>query len=175
MIRVTVRIWRRIWRGILDGNQSWSGGVYGVLRVLGTAWLFWAEILVLCSGSCWSETGSSPWSGVSGTCRRSGKCGMGCNYAFLYHGMRGDRSNHLLKYGVHKLLWLLEEECEMCLLKLLIISVTVGIVAGLWPAQTFPISGAIIWSVVYPSGCGYIDVFEWDLPWWHGIPDGGIL
>ena len=64
--------------------------------------LFWTEILVLCSGSYWSRTGSVLWSGMSGTCGRSGDCGMAYNYACWYHGMRGDGSIHQLKGGMSR-------------------------------------------------------------------------
>ena len=87
----------------LKGNpgwwQLWGGGVYGGLRVLGIAWLSWAEVFVLCGGSWWSETGSGLWSGMSGTHRRSGECGMEFDCAWWYHGMRGNGSIHQLRGG----------------------------------------------------------------------------
>ena len=41
---------------ILDGDSFRVVGFMGELRVFGIAWLSWVGILVLCGGSCWSET-----------------------------------------------------------------------------------------------------------------------
>ena len=53
------------------------------LKVLGKAWLSSLAVFpVQFGGSCWSDTGSSLWStAMSDICGRSGKCGIGCNYA----------------------------------------------------------------------------------------------
>ena len=62
------------------------------MKVLGIVWLFLAEVPVLCSGSCWTETSSRLWSGVGDICGRSGECMMGCDYARWCHSISGDRS-----------------------------------------------------------------------------------
>ena len=64
-------------------------GLWG-LKVLDIAWIFLAVFPMQCSGRCWSEADSSLWSGMSDVCGRSGKCGMGCDYAIWCHNMRGD-------------------------------------------------------------------------------------
>ena len=70
--------------------EQWD--VWG-LKVLGTDLLSSLAVFPMqCSESCWSKTGSSPWnSGLSDACGRSGKCEMGCDYAFwVCHGVSDD-------------------------------------------------------------------------------------
>ena len=70
--------------------------VYGGLRVLGIALFSWAENLVLHGGSCWRKSGFGLWNGVSGTCRRNGECGIGCDWG-CYHSARNNGNIHELK------------------------------------------------------------------------------
>ena len=66
--------------------------VYRELKVLIVAWLFLVVFPIQCGVHCWSKTSSGPWnSGMSDICRRSGKCGMGCDYAsWMFHGVSSD-------------------------------------------------------------------------------------
>ena len=52
-------------------------GVYGGVEGPGHFWLFWAEVPMLCIGSCWSENGSSLWSGISDICGEVVSVGWG--------------------------------------------------------------------------------------------------
>ena len=76
-------------------------GWWGLWEVEGLGYCFtsWAEILVLHGGSCWTETNCCPWSGMSGTHGRNGKCRMEYNYAQWYHIMMGNGSSYWMRGG----------------------------------------------------------------------------
>ena len=80
---------------------------------------------------------------------RNGKGRMECDYSCSYHGW-----GHPLAEGWHELLQWLEEECKVCLLKLLLLSwCELGWDFGLWSAIISPMSGTIIVSWVLPLLC----------------------
>ena len=64
-------------------------GLWG-LKVLDIAWLFLAVFPVQYSRSCWSETSSVLWSGMSDFYGRSCECGIGWDYASWCHGISGN-------------------------------------------------------------------------------------
>ena len=53
-------------------------------------------------------------------------------------------------------------------------SVVVWMWVGLW-STVMPMFGTIIWVWSVPTVVGIYWCLEQDLPWWHGVPDGGIL
>ena len=113
-----------------------------------------------CSESCWSETHSGPWnSGMSDICRR-GECRMGHNYAsWVCHSMSGNGGMHQPKGSMNCLQWL-GEECDVCLLKLLLLLSWWEQLCDCNWLKCSHIHVHSGWSVFCLFGCGYIIVLN---------------
>ena len=162
--------------------QSWNGGMYGGLKILGVAWLSSSVVFpVQCGESCWSETGSSLWnSGVNEVSGKSGECVMGCNYPCV------SVSWHMLQWGASVSqreaqatvvdgweVWCVPTGTAAAL-------VAMGKVAWLWSVEMSPMSVPIMGGVWYvPLGVGVLwpwtrPVFvTWCFWWWN--PVGAVL
>ena len=153
-IRVTLWIEGESW--MMTILEWW--GLLGVWR--SWMWLFLTVSPVQCSGSCWNETGSTPWnSGMSDVCRRGSKCGIGCNYAsWMCHSRSSNRGIHWPKTCMSC--------CGGCMRSMMCafwnfccchgengsITVTCWNVSHVWDHNR--------WIVICPFGCGYIDAFN---------------
>ena len=150
---------------------------WGLWRVegLGCVLDFLAVFTMQCSGSYWRKTGFGMWnSGMTDVCQRSGKGGMGRNYAsWMCNSMNGDGAS--IYQGVAwtaAVAWMRSAVyafwncCSCCG------GNGSGIVIG-WNVSY--VCDHSWWSVICPLGCGHIEALNEGLSWWCGVPDKGIL
>ena len=163
----------------LKGNpgwwQFWNGGVYGRCKVLDMAWPFLAVFPVQCVVGV-AGIRAAPIHGIVAYVMSAGEVvsvwmgaamPVGCLMAQVVMevsiSQRAVPAGTVAGWGA----WCVPSET--------VASVMVGMTAGLWSGEMSPMSGSIIGGVWSAPLVWFCWCLVWDLSWWSGFCEGGIL